>query len=292
MAKLSHNVEYLGAWLGMKTAQVLSPRWADSFGAAVGGLAHRFLAMRRQVAFDNIKKGLGDSLTDREIQAIVRKVFQNIGRTVVEFARFKQIGLEGARRIIVGEGDSLFKKIQENGKGAVLVTGHFGNWELLGMWPPSLGYPVDFLVGTQHNLKVDRMLVAFRREMGVGIIPLKNSLRGILKALKARHFVCLVADQHDPSGGLIIDFLGRPASVPRGPAFFAVKTGCPVFPCMMRRERYDRHVVMPGEPIYPPDSGDEEADIRMVTEAYTRFFESCIRQYPDQWMWTHRRWKL
>ncbi len=292
MAKLSHNVEYLGAWLGMKMAQVLSPRLADSFGAALGGLAHRFLVMRRRVAFDNLKKGVGDGLTDQEIQAIVKKVFQNIGRTIVEFARFRQTGLEGTRRIIVGDGDSLFKKIQEEGKGAVLVTGHFGNWELLGMWPPSLGYPVDFLVGTQHNLKVDRMLVAFRREMGVGIIPLKNSLRGILKALKAKHFVCLVADQHDPAGGLIIDFFGRPATVPRGPAFFAVKTGCPVLPCMMRRERYDRHVVMPGEPIYPPDSGDEEADIRTVTEAYTRFFESCIRQYPDQWMWTHRRWKL
>jgi KDO2-lipid IV(A) lauroyltransferase len=78
----------------------------------------------------------------------------------------------------------------------------------------------------------------------------------------------------------------------KGPALFAVRCGSPILPFLLRRERYDRHVIMAGDPIYPPESGDLEADILAMTEAYTRFFEDGIREYPDQWMWTHRRWKV
>jgi KDO2-lipid IV(A) lauroyltransferase len=292
MARLSHYLEYLAAGAGTGLARLMSARTADAFGAALGSAAHAILASRRHIAFDNLKLALGDSLTDDEIKAVTRRVFRNIGRTVVEFARFRRIRPDGVRKIVVGTGEHHFERVLKEGKGAVLVTGHFGNWELLGSWVSTLGYPVDLLVGTQHNVKVDRMLIGFRQEMGVGIIPLKTALKGVFKALRAGRMVALVADQHDPTGGLVIDFFGRKAATPRGPAAFAVRAGCPILTAVLRRERYDRHVVLFGEPIYPPHSGDDEADIRDMTLAYTRFFEDSIRRYPDQWMWTHRRWKL
>ncbi|MEW5994702.1 MAG: hypothetical protein AB1744_09925 [Candidatus Zixiibacteriota bacterium] len=292
MARLSHTIEYVGALAGTKLANLLSARAADRFGAALGSLAYRLWVSRRRVARDNLKQAFGASLTDEQISAISRNVFKNAGRTVVEFARFQRIGREGAKRIIVSDCLDLLQRIHSEGKGAVMLTAHFGNWELLGSWLAAMGFPVDFLVGEQHNKLVDDLLNGFRREMGVGIIPLRTSIRGIFKSLKANRFTGVVADQHAPSGYVVVEFFGRPAAAPKGPAAFAVKAGSPLVPFLMRRERYDRHVVMPGEPIYPPNSGNEDEDIEVMTKAYTEFFEDGIRQYPDQWLWTHRRWKL
>jgi KDO2-lipid IV(A) lauroyltransferase len=151
---------------------------------------------------------------------------------------------------------------------------------------------MDFLMGTQHNEKIDKMLVGFRKAMGVGVIQLSTSTRSVFKALKQNHLTGLVADQHASSGGVAVQFFGRPAATPRGPALFAIRANCPLLPMMLHRERYDRHTVIKGIPIYPPNTGDEEADIAAMTIEYTKFFESVIRKYPDQWLWTHRRWKL
>jgi len=292
MAHLSHNIEYFFTLTGAKLAQLLSPRMADTFGAALGTLAYALLLSRRRIAYDNLKNTMGNTLSDQEIQAVIKRVFQNIGRTLVEFSRFSKTKSEGVTKIIINDGWEHLQKVHDEGKGAVVVTAHFGNWELLGSWVAASGFPVDFLVGTQHNQKVDNLLNKFRRKMGVGIIPLKTSIRGVFKSLKANHFAGLVSDQHATSGAVILDFLGRKAATPKGPAAFAVKAGCPLIPFLMRRERYDRHVVMAGAPIYPPHSGDDEKDIETMTMAYTKFFEDGIRRYPDQWMWTHRRWKL
>lgn len=289
---MSHNIEYCFTLLGVKLAGLMSPRLADALGAALGSLAYVLLTSRRRIAYDNLNKAMGDVLSQQEMRAIVKRVFKNIGRTLVEFSRFGKIKLDGAKRIIVGDGLEHLQRAHGGGKGAIVVTAHFGNWELLGSWVAASGFPVDFLVGTQHNRKVDGLLNDFRREMGASIIPLKTSIRGIFKCLRANHITALVSDQHAPSGGVVLDFFGRKAATPKGPAALALKAGCPLIPLLMRRERYDRHVVMASELIYPPNSGDDEKDIETMTMAYTKSFEDGIRKYPDQWMWTHRRWKL
>jgi len=292
MARLSYDIEYYFALLGVRLAHFLPSRVADTFGAAIGSLAYALITSRRRIAYDNLKKAMGRALSEQEIRSIVRRVFKNIGRTFVEFARFGKIKLEGTRKITVSDGLEYLQKVHDEGKGALIVTAHFGNWELLGSWVAACGYPMDFLVGSQHNQRVDNLLNDFRREMGVGIIPLKTSIRGVFKCLRANRFAGLVSDQHAPSGGVTVDFFGRKAATPKGPAAIALKAGCPLIPILLRRERHDRHVVMTGEPIYPPHSGDDDKDIETMTIAYTKFFEDGIRKYPDQWMWTHRRWKL
>jgi KDO2-lipid IV(A) lauroyltransferase len=292
MAKLSHNIEYLAAASGVKLAQMLSARAADSLGCGLGTVAHTILASRRRIARDNLKRALGNTVSDEEIDRIAKRVFQNLGRTLIEFSRFGKTKLDGARKLIYADGAERLRKVYEEGNGGIIVSAHFGNWELMGVWTSTLGYPMDFLVGTQHNQKIDNMLIGFRKDMDVGIIRLSTSARQVFKALKAGRFTGLVADQHAASGGIVLDFFGRHASTPKGPALFAIRAGCPLLPCVLRRESYDRHVVMACDPIYPPNTGDEEADIQIMTIAYTKFFESCIREYPDQWMWTHRRWKI
>ncbi|PWB69665.1 hypothetical protein C3F09_10185 [candidate division GN15 bacterium] len=292
MATLSQNLEYAAALTGVKLARLLSPKAADRLGTGLGNLAYRVLTSRRRIALENLERALGEQLSAEERTHVTQGVFRNIGRSLVEFSRFGKTTLDDVRRMVTGPGEELFARAQAEGKGGIVVTAHFGNWEMLGIWVAACGYPIDFLIGTQHNQKVDSLLVGFRKAMGVDIIRLSTSSRQVFKALKANHITGLVSDQHAASGGVVLDFMGRKASTPRGPALFSIRTGAPLIPLLLRRERYDRHVVIPGQLIYPPNSGDEEADIAAMTGAYTGFFEENIRKYPDQWMWTHRRWKV
>jgi KDO2-lipid IV(A) lauroyltransferase len=292
VASVAHQLEYLATITAAKLAQSMSEESAGRFGARLGKLMYRVLGSRRQVAFDNLKRALGDQYSDRELDEICRKVFVNIGQSLIEFARFEKLGREGVRRIVTGPGQEMFERAHAAGNGAILLTAHFGNWELMGAWVAALGYPTDILVGTQHNPKVNDLVLGFRRSMGVGLIPLATAARSVFKGLKANHIAGMAADQHAPGGSVVLDFFGRPAAWAKGPALFAIRSQCPLLPCLLRREQYDRHVLMPGEPIYPPNSGDEEKDIESMTVKYAAFLEAGIRQYPDQWMWTHRRWKL
>jgi len=292
MASLKHHIEYLAAFVGRGVARSLSPRLADAFGASLGSLAHCLMKSRRQLAFDNLKQGMGDALSDEAIAALVREVFRNIGRMLIEFSRFGKTKPEDVDRIVVGEGAELFRRVLEGGHGGFLATAHFGNWELLGAWVAAQGFPVDLLVATQHNPLIDRMINRFRTSMGVGIVELATSSRGVFKTLRANRIAATAPDQHAPAGTVIMNFFGRPASIARGPALFAIRCNCPVIPILLRRERYDRHVLIAGDLIYPPRSGDEEADVQQMTARYVAFIEENIRRYPDQWLWTHNRWKL
>jgi KDO2-lipid IV(A) lauroyltransferase len=291
MAKLSHEIEYLATLLGVKLAQALPNRIADSFGAALGSLAHLMLASRRRITHDNLRRAMGETLTEEQRDQIVREVFRHTGRTLIEFARLGRLVKGGLDDLIVGDGLEHLQQVHDEGRGGIVVTAHFGSFELFGAWVGTRGYPMDFLTGVQHNHKVNDLLNGFRREIGVGLISIDRSLKPVFKALKANRLIGLISDQHAPSG-VVVDFFGRPAATPKGPAAFAVKARAPILPFVMRRESGRRHVVMAGQPIYPPGSGDDDKDIQDVTAAYTRYFEECVRRYPDQWLWTHRRWKL
>lgn len=291
MARLGHDIEYIFCWSGVKLAQMLPARLADGMGAGLGALAGTVLTSRRRIAWVNLKRAMQDELTPSERKRIVSLVFRNTGRTLVEFARLGKTVSRGLGTTIVSDGLRNLKRVHDEGRGGIIVTGHFGSWELMGAWLGTLGFPMHFLTGVQHNRKVDELLNGFRREMGVHLIPINRSIKGVYRALKANGFVGLIADQHAPAG-VVVDFFGRKAATPKGPAAFAVRAGAPVLPFLMRRESYDKHVVLAGEPIYPPGTGNDDDDIRTVTAAYTSYFETVIRRYPDQWLWTHRRWKV
>ena len=291
MAKLRHVLEYVPVLVGVKLAQALPGALADRIASGLGGLVCSLWGSRRRIAMNNLSRALGDSLTEDQRKAITKQVFRQTAMTLFDFARMGKIAPLSPREYFVSDGLDQLERIHSEGKGGVIVSAHFGSFEMWGLWLALTGQPMTFLTGVQHNPLVDRVLSGFRHELGVQIIPKNKALRGVLRALKDGRFVALLADQHDPNG-VVIDFFGRPAGTPKGPAFFAIKSGAPIIPYMMRRERHDRHVLMAGEAIYPPDSGDIEADAKAMTIAYTSFFEECIRRYPEQWLWTHRRWKL
>jgi Kdo2-lipid IVA lauroyltransferase/acyltransferase len=292
MARLTHRLEYVLARAVQMAAQPLSMAAADRVGAGLGRVMYHVLGSRRRIAADNIRCTIGERWEAGEVEELVRRVFANLGRTLLETARLGRYRPERIGDLVAGAGGEHLRRAHERGKGAVLAVAHYGNWELAGSWGLSLGYQIDYLTGIQHNPLVDDLIQRARGQLGVGLIPYRGGLRGVLKALKNNHFVAFACDQHAPRNAIVIEFLGRKAAVAIGPAQFAIRADSPILPFGFRRERYDRHIITAGEPVYPPHSGDEKADIRQMTLAYSRFFEQQIRAYPDQWMWTHRRWKL
>ena len=248
--KTSHGLEFAAVWLLTKAAQILPGRLADWLALGLGKLAYLVLASRRRIAADNLRRAFKDELTDDRIREISKKAFVNVARTTIEFARQPILNHERILKMVVAsEGREHLDRAIEMNKGAILISGHFGNWELLGGWAAALGYPLDFLVGHQHNQKVDEMFVSFRRALGVGIIPVGVAARRVIKSLRSGRMVAVVSDQHAASGGIVVDFFGRPAST----------TGRPG---RIRRQGRLSHPDRRPHPrgLQPPPGGDPAAD--------------------------------
>lgn len=290
---MKKNLEYLLARLGVMLVNSMSHRTAYRFSGWLGRRLYRLMKKRREIARDNLKQALGHKLSDEQIEKIVIGVFENLTRTFLEFPRFKKLGYEGIKKFITPAGKEYLDRANQEGRGAIILTAHFGNWEMLGGYLTQYGYKATAMVKVQHNEKVDKLINGFRKVFNIEIIYIgKTNLREVIRALKSNHFVFNLPDQHDPSESMILDFFGRKTTVARGPALFSLKTNCPIIPLLLRRDDYNRFVIMPGEPIYPNPSGDLERDVIEITRKYMKFLEDSIEKYPEQWMWTHRRWKI
>lgn len=293
MAKISHYFEYIGVRFVYFIARSLSDKAAYNFGCTVGRLSHKLLKSRRMIALENLRKADSINLSELEMEETVKKVFENIGITLIEQCRFNKIGHDKVKKMIETDRFEMINDIHKKGKGGVMVTAHYGNWDLLGAWLVANGFEIDVLAREQSNPLVDRMITNLRADYGVGVIKTKtNSLREVFKSLKKNRFIGVIADQHDPSANLIMKFFGRDAAIAKGAAVFSAKYNIPLVPLLIKRLEYNRYKIIFDEPIYPDPNIDLETNIVKMSEKYLRFFEKVITEDPTQWLWTHRRWKI
>jgi KDO2-lipid IV(A) lauroyltransferase len=259
-------------------------------GNIIGFLAFSVFRIRRKVTLDNLKNSFGDKYSDGEYKKIGARSYRNIGKGFIEYGISPSFHKKNLSKYITIEGVENLEYIANHGKGAVLVTGHFGSWELMGAFLASNNWPIDYLVGEQHNLLVNNLMNSHRTIFGIGLIEMGVAARGVFKAVRNGRMVCMLSDQDAGSDGAIISFLGRPASTPKGPAAFALKTGAPISCGFIIRKGNKHHIIIE-KPIDFTPSGDKENDIRDLTQAYTDRIERRVREYPDHWFWPHRRWK-
>ncbi|MBN4057119.1 lysophospholipid acyltransferase family protein [bacterium AH-315-J21] len=270
--------------------RTLDHQEAHDFGAAVGRFGMRLMKSRQRIAVDNLAQAFPELSTD-EHERIAKRVFENIGRTFTELARFPLYTPEVIDEIVTLRGAEVFKPVTERGKGCLLITPHFGNWELIAAWPQSNGLPTSCLAGRQTNRFIDELLNQLRRSVGVNIIHTGSSARKVLSALRKGELVGIVPDQHSAIGHVVVNFFGRPIAAHRGPALFAYRTDAAVVVGYLVRKEAGCHDGWVEEPIYVDRSRSEEEEVQRITQLYFSRFEEAIRQYPDMWMWTHRRWK-
>ena len=260
-------------------------RW----GATLGSLGY-FFGIRKDVALGNLHAAFPEK-SPEECDAIARSLYQNLGRNLVELLRFETQSQSDVRALVTFEGEEHFKAALAQGRGAILVSGHFGNWEIFAAAIASAGYPFSVVVYPQHNAPVDAMLNRLRQGKGVQIIYKRDAAKDVLRALKANRLVTMLSDQDAGSDGVFVDYFGRKASTTRGPALFAYKTGAPIITGVIMREEQGRHRGIIDAPMYADQSADRDAEIARLTQEFTKRLEQRARQHPDHWYWVHKRWK-
>ncbi|MCP4568263.1 MAG: lysophospholipid acyltransferase family protein [FCB group bacterium] len=289
--KTIHGIEYLVvrflAFLFRLFPRKASIKLGERLGRAVGNL----WTSRHNIVIDNLKIAYSDELSSAKREELSRDVFGNIGKTMAEVCRFSITSRQQILDMVTVEGENSLKEALEYGKGAILLGSHFGNWELVGAFIHALGYPIDYMIRGQHNRYVDDYLTSLRAHCGVNVIHSERGMIDVLRALKSNHQVAIVADQHAGSHGVQIEFFGRLVSVPRAPATLSVRTGAPIMIGHMYRQDDGSHHAVFDPLIYPNREADVDEEIVRLTRQFTVRFEQAIRERPDHWLWTHRRFK-
>ena len=287
---LTHRLEYAAVRAGQAIVCALPAGAARESGAALGAFAFSVLRVRRDLAVRQISAALGPGLPRVEAERIALGAYRNFGRMTFEYARFPRLTRRDVETVVSVTGAEHLRDALARGKGAVLVAAHYGNWEIAAALA-TMGYPVSFLVGEQHNALVDALMNRLRQGLGVETIPLTGSLRGVFRALRANRIVAMLSDQDAGRTGIFVDFFGRSASTPYGPARFAVATGAALLPGVAVRRPGGRHELVIAPPVAAPEGVPPEEAARVLTQAYTSVFEEFIRLHPDHYFWMHRRWK-
>ncbi|MCI0406395.1 MAG: lysophospholipid acyltransferase family protein [candidate division Zixibacteria bacterium] len=284
MRQLTHFFEYLFlAALGLLLAY-LPAGPAAWLGRKLGGLYYRLSPFRRRVAEINLLlAGLSP--------ALARSTFENVGLTMTEFARFRRLDKKFFETRFDGKDPDYLREALKTGRGAVLITGHFGNWELLGAFIRQSGFPLDVVVKEQRNPFADRWIDKNRMRQGVGIIKTGVAIRAVVRSISEERLVAFVSDQYVGEDGILVNFMGRPTTVSKGPAAFAVRLGVPIVVGFLVRTAPWNFKLAVFPALWPNVSADRDEEILRLTQAYTSYLEELVRQHPEHYLWMHRKWK-
>lgn len=289
MRKKSPRREALEYWAARLAVATLShgPR-ALSFALArcYTRLLDLAIPRLRRVGLENLAMAMPE-LDPSARRAIVDGVFRSIARLLVTFARFPRIGPANVKDWIRYEGYQHFETALRAGRGVLFATAHFGNWELSAFAHALLSQPMYVVVRPLDNLRIDALVSRQRRLSGNFMIDKRDFARPILTALRSNQAVGILVDQNaSPDSGVFVDFFGVRACASTGLAKLAAHSGAAVIPgYAIWSEAEGRYILRFDAPI--EISGDAVAD----TARIQRHLEQVIRQFPDQWLWIHRRWR-
>ncbi len=280
----------LTATLATQSIARLPRKVALSIGASVGTAVFKLAPRQRALVCRQLAVSLGLEDTP-EIERLARRCFQNLGKNLIEFMQFPRTSCEYIKRIVTFEGGEHIARALAEGKGAIILTGHFGNWELLAASIVAEGYTLRPLARRLRSKRLSALLNAYREKAGYTGIDRDGGIRGALRCLKRNELLGILADVDTKIDGVFVDFLGRPAYTPYSPVAIALKTGASILPTFIIRQPDDSHRVIVEPPLVLERSGDKQHDFVVNTQKFTTVIESYVRLYPEQWVWMHERWK-
>jgi lauroyl/myristoyl acyltransferase len=275
-------------WL---VAWTLVRRLPEPLAFALGGVGGRVYQRldrgRREALRANLGQVLGPSVGPRELERAVRRGFASYGRYWVEAFRLEDLTASQIRRRLRIEGREHIDAALATGRGAIFASPHIGNWDAGGAWLAASGYPATAVVERLRPAEVYERFAVYRRALGLELLPLDDgteTLRGVIRALRAGRLACLVCDRDLTGGGLPVRLFGAPAVMPGGPASIALKTGARLLPCAVYHDRRPGHWrAVVRAPLSPEPSGDTRKDVLALTQRLADEFEGLIAADPQQW---------
>lgn len=283
------RLEWLGVRLALALAGALSPPAAARLGRALGRLAWR-AGLRRATSLANLERALGPDLDAEARWRIGRAAYEHLGTSFMEFLGLARCDAEVLRRRVEIVGLEHAQAVLRAGRGAIVASGHYGNWELGSAGGAAYGLPITLVVAPLRNRAVDDLVQRVRGGAGQEVLGRGMALRRVRQALAANRLVCFMCDQDARRRGVFVPLFGVPASTPKGAAQIAVRLGVPFLPVLNRRLDGGRHRVEFFTPLTPPP-GDEETQVRGLLAAFNAWLEAAVRADPRQYWWAHRRWK-
>ena len=273
---------------GQFIVRCLPLKLAYRFAVFMSDMQYRFSPRDRKAVTNNLKAILPDC---DHVQVLAREVFRNFGRYLLEFFRMtKFMNQEYIQKNVTIKNLECIERVLKYGKGGILLTAHIGNWELGGVIISMLGYPVMAVALPHKERPVNDLFNSQREARGVKVVQTDGAIRKCIEALKHNGIVALLADRDFGLNGEIMDFLGKKALIPKGPAAFSLKTGAPIFPVFLIRKNDDHFMLTFEEPLFPLGEGTETEKLLSLMKQYTAVIEKKIYENPTQWLMFREFW--
>ncbi len=256
-----------------------------------GSLAFTLAGKEREKTIRHLTWAYGQEKSAAEIERMGRAVFRNLAAAAADAFRLPKILDAGINTLVKSKGAERLRQAYDRGKGVIVLTGHFGNWELFGAWVAQNGYPTKVVGRNAYDPRLDRLIVNMRNQAGYTNIARGKGTRELVRALHDHYCIGMLVDQDTKVEGVFVDFFGRPAHTAVGPVILARKFGAAILPAFIHREPDDTYLIEFDEEIILEKSEDEEKDLLINTQKISDAYERAIRRFPEQWVWMHERWK-
>lgn len=288
---MKNILEYILFLLLSYFCRILGLNLSRKFASVIGFVFYYLIPIRKDVVLDNLKHAFPE-LSENKIKQLAYKNYKSFSITLVEILYMPAMNETEIKKVIIFENTEILKKHFKDENGIILLSGHFGNWELGAI---SIGINLKkkiFLVAKpQRNTYVNSWMDNQRTKYTNQIIPLGISVKNVYTALKNKQIIGLAADQRGPEDSIKLEFFGRKTSVYTGPAVLSLKTNSPLIYGLAVRQK-DNSYKAAFEEISKenlPDNYDEK--VKILSERILKYLEKIIREYPEQWFWMHKRWK-
>jgi len=260
-----------------------------SIGKILGLICWQIVPRKRKnMAIENIMISL--SVDHSQATDIAKRSTTRFGNMILQVLCLPKMNRDNIKNYVQLEGRENLTEALSHGRGAVLITSHSGNWEILGTTLGLDGFPLVGVAQKQTNPDMDRFINEYRQMSGMKIIY-KTGVRDMIKVLGEGQCLILLMDQDANRGGVMVDFFGRLASTPQGAAALARLKDAPIVPIFITENSDGTHTGILHPPVWVEKTSDRDHDILITTQQLTTLIEQHIRQYPHEWFWLHNRWK-
>ncbi len=245
----------------------------------------------RLITLHNLMRSFPEKNSE-EIVRIAKGVYRHFAVVAAEFFDLPYITKDNMHEWVDVEGLEHYRAAIAKGKGLLTIVAHFGNWELMTIAVPMYLQPIDIVYRPLDNAVIDNMVEYVRTVQGNSLITKGGSGKKIMEFLKGNHLIGILSDQNVAHyEGVFVDFFGRSACTGVGLAVMAIRSGAPVLPIFMARQKSGKYKLIIKSAIEAICTDDYDADLVVNTQRFAKIVEEVVREYPEQWFWFHQRWK-
>lgn len=274
------------------------PGWlADFIGIVIAEFRYWFCPKLKKIITQNIRQVLvyrkevaNIDFDERQLKKIVKNVYRNFGLYMVEFFQIPKWNEEVVKQKVEIVNIHYLDQVLSRSKGAIVLTGHLGNWELAGIVTSLLGYNLSAVALPFKNEKISSIFVKRRKSKGVNVILTGANPKEYLRAFKKNSVIAILGDRLFTEKGMKVRFMGKDTYLPRGPATLAVRWQAGYLAGFLIRKKKNSYILVFDKPMEFPETLDQQKQVEYLVEQGARYLEKYILKYPEQWLNFSQMW--